>query len=294
VNVAFPPSQCAAEVDSACDLISLGRFTDRSGKIGVVGVMQCRRCHHAVSVPAITDVRFLYENRQSQDFQPDSKGLAHLIKDIAFKSQARKLLRQIEVFPTKLLDFGCGSGQFTRVVGELLSPTNVTGSDFFSDPPAELVGRPYVPISGLSALEESFDVVTAMHVLEHDDNVTNLLARISKLVIPGGRLVVEVPNVDCLWAKLFGRHWDAWYLPYHRTHFSRNSIIRLLESCGLEVISVHGATVPTMGRTIANMFRSRNNIFWLLCGIILHPVQWLGEKMTARPTSIRVIARKHG
>ena len=253
--------------------------------------MQCRRCHHAVSVPAIPDVRFLYENRQSQDFQPDSRGLVRWIKDIAFHSQARKLLKQLEVFPNKLLDFGCGSGQFTRVFGEIVSPISVTGSDFFSDPPAELVGRPYVPISKLSALEERFDVVTVMHVLEHDDDATNLLARISRMVAPGGCLVVEVPNVDCLWAKVFGRHWDAWYLPYHRTHFSRNSIIRLLENGGLEVISVHAATVPTMGRTLANIFRSRNNIFWLLLGIALHPVQWLGEKMTGRPTSIRVIAK---
>jgi hypothetical protein len=86
--------------------------------------------------------------------------------------------------------------------------------------------------------------------------------------------------------------WDAWYVPYHRNHFSRRSLVSLLDSSGLDVLFVHGVTVPTMGRTMANMFGRRNNLFWLLIGIALHPLQLIGETLSGQPTALRVIARK--
>jgi len=288
----FQFDRCAVKNDTSCDFVSLGKFTDKSGKIGHVSVMQCRHCRHAISLPAIPDVAFLYDNRESQDFQPDTRGLTRWIKNIAFRSGARKLLKQLDISPNKLLDFGCGSGHFTRLIGDLLPDVDVIGSDFFDDPPKELTDHSYIPIAQLSSLESNFDVVIAMHVLEHDDDIATLLTRISRMVSSDGRLVIEVPNVDCLWAKLFGRHWDAWYLPYHRSHFSRASLIQFLEHEGLEILSVHAITVPTMGRTFANIFRSNNNFLWLLLGIAAHPLQWFGEKLTGHPSAIRVISTK--
>jgi hypothetical protein len=54
---------------------------------------------------------------------------------------------------------------------------------------------------------------------------------------------------------------------------------------------MHDVTVPTMGRTFANYFNAKNNLFWLLIGIAFHPLQWLGEKLSGQPTAIRAIVR---
>ena len=131
-----------------------------------------------------------------------------------------------------------------------------------------------------------------MHVLEHDDDAAGLLATIAGYACQGGTVIIEVPNVDCVWSKWFGKFWDAWYLPYHRQHFTRGSLIKLMQRTGLEIQSVHGVSVPTMGRTFANMFGRPNNLFWLLLGIIGHPIQLMGEALTRRPSAIRVIATK--
>lgn len=291
-KVEFSPDRCALADDCPCEMVSLGHFTDKSGKIGDVSVVQCVHCHHAVSLPPIADVAFLYQGRESQDFQPRAIGLVRWIKDVAFRRQARRLIRQLGFAPKSLLDFGCGSGQFTRLLGDILSPERVTGSDFFDAPPPNLAGRAYIPMAAQPDHAGSFDVVTAMHVVEHDDDPVALLARISALAAPGGHVVIEVPNVDCVWAKFFGRHWDAWYLPFHRTHFSEASATRLVQIGGLELVSVHGATVPTMGRTVSNIFCGNNGLFWLLLGIALHPIQYLGEKISGQPSAIRLIARK--
>ena len=188
--------------------------------------------------------------------------------------------------------FGCGSGQFTSALGSLSPATEWTASDFFEDRPQELAGCAYVPNDRLEQRAEQFDLVVALHVLEHDDDTAALLARISSHAAPGGTVVVEVPNVECSWIAVFGRFWDGWYLPYHRHHFSRRSLVQTLERGGLEVLAVHGITAPTMGRSLANLLGARYNLFWLLLGIALHPLQIVGEAIGGQRTALRAVARK--
>jgi SAM-dependent methyltransferase len=119
----------------------------------------------------------------------------------------------------------------------MLPGTVVIGSDFHDEPPADLAGVPYIPMCDLGDEEGRFDMVLAMHVLEHDDDAAGLLDRITAMVRPGGTVVLEVPNIDCVWTSLFGGHWAAWYLPFHRTHFSPTSLKALVVSRGLKVVA---------------------------------------------------------
>lgn len=284
---------CAVRIGQECDCVSLGSFFDRSGMVGRIEVFQCVHCGHAITHPPIRDVAYLYSNRASQDYQPDTKNhLSRTIKEFAFRIQARKLIRQIGEPGKEALDFGCGSGQFTRVLGEMLPGTQLTGSDFYDAPPAELTRHRYVHHDVVTQQREKYDLVMAMHVLEHDDDAPGLLSKITTPARRGATVVIEVPNVECVWNRMLGRFWDAWYVPYHRHHFSRRSLVHLLEGNGLDVVRVHGVTVPTMGRTMANMLGRRNNLFWLLVGIALHPAQLIGEALSGQPSALRVIARK--
>lgn len=282
---------CFGDDATACQFASVGEFLDASGKMGPVEVHRCSRCGHGISLPPLGNVSFLYDSRESQDFQPASKGLSHLVKNFAFRRQAKKLLRQIGKPKEGILDFGCGSGQFTRVLGEVAG-TDVVGADMHPDAPPELDAARYLPPVELDGRRGTFGVVMAMHVLEHDDDADALLNEIASYARPGGKLVIEVPNVDCVWAHKFGKYWDAWYLPYHRQHFTRRSLVRLMERNGLRIDSVYAAAVPTMGRTFANICGSSNNLFWLLAGIVAHPVQLAGELVTQQPSAFRVIATR--
>jgi SAM-dependent methyltransferase len=275
-----------------CEFVSLGEFEDKSGKVGAVQVIQCRYCRIGVTTPALPDVAFLYDGRESQDFQPNTSRLARTIKQIAFGRQARQLLAQLPATPGMVLDFGCGSGLFTRCLGDILDPANVTGSDFHLEAPIELSGRPYLQIERLEEWAGTFDTVLAMHVLEHDDDALALLGRITGMVRVGGTVVLEVPNIDCVWTGLFGQAWDAWYLPFHRTHFSVASLKGLVARGNLELVAIHDATVPTMGRSLANLLHARNSLPFLFTGAALHPLQLIAEKLSGRPSALRVIAQR--
>lgn len=285
---------CAAGPGQPCDFRSLGAFEDLSGKVGEVAVLQCRRCGLGVSTPPLGNVAFLYEGRDTQDFRQDGSRLGHAIKNVAFRFQADALLAQLAARPARTLDFGCGSGQFTRCLGDRLGPQTVTGSDFEPSPPADLADRPYLAASALEPHQGTFDLVLAMHVLEHDDDAAGLLAQITAMARPGGTIVIEVPNIECVWVSVFGKAWDAWYLPFHRSHFSRAALRALAERAGYPVLAVHNVCVPTMGRSLSNLVGDNKGLFWLLAGIAAHPLQWLGEKLSGQPSALRMILRKPG
>lgn len=285
------PDPCPVLRDHACEWIDLGRFPDRSGKVGHVRAMRCAACGVGISRPAISDVAFLYADRESQDFQPRTDALTRTIKRFVFKRQAIGLLRRLRPAPRTIIDFACGSGLFTSAIHAAASGARVIGTDFHDTPPRELDGPAYVSLARVDELTCMGDLVLAMHVIEHDDDPTALLDKIRCLVAPKGALIVEVPNIDCVWIKIFGRYWDAWYLPYHRIHFNRNSLRALVEKAGLRVEKEENVSVPTMGRTLAHMLGCPNGLPFILIGAMLHPLQWAMEALTRRPVAIRVIAR---
>jgi SAM-dependent methyltransferase len=270
----------------------MGAFTDRSGLLGPVTVRRCRNCGLGVSWPPIPDVAFLYSDRSSQDFQGDTRGIALWIKQFVFERQAKRLISLTPPPRRRWIDYGCGSGLFTRVLHDAgAGAPEVIGMDFHPEPPRDLGPTPYRSFSDGDDLAGSADVVSAMHVLEHDDDPGRVLSALSSLARSGGTLVLEVPNIDCVWAGVFGRFWDAWYLPYHRVHFSRAALRALVESQGMTVLREDGVCIPTFGRTAANLLGRRNSLPFILAGALLHPIQWLGEALTSRPSGLRLIVR---
>jgi len=293
-NQAVPTASCPAEPGRPCDLGEPKRYPDRSGLVGSVSVLRCTQCGIGITDPPLPDVAFLYEERESQDFQPHTAGLARTIKDIAFRREARRLLKQVGKRPQRILDFGCGSGLFTRCLGDLLPEAVVVGSDFHPEPSEALKDRVYVPNDRLTSQQAKFDLILAMHVLEHDDNPALVLQRLKSFATEDCTFVFEVPNIDCVWAPFFGQAWDAWYLPFHRVHFSRTSLRATLERSGFAIVRQIDATIPSMGRSIANVLGTRNTLPLLLLGAILHPLQWIAELLSRRPSALRVIAQAHG
>jgi 2-polyprenyl-3-methyl-5-hydroxy-6-metoxy-1,4-benzoquinol methylase len=256
-------------------------------------IYRCTVCGHGVTRPAVKDVSAFYRGRESQDYQRADGPLAKTIKKFVFGRQARTLMRQLGSVPRSVIDFACGSGQFTMAVSDAL-PTSaaVVALDFFDEPPCNLGRIRYFGFGRLHEITETADLVTCFHALEHDDDPHRFIERLTALLAPRGRLVVEVPNVDCIWGALFGARWDNWYLPFHRVHFSRKSLRGLMERHDLEVILEMNVCVPTMGRSLALLARRKNNLFFLLLGATVHPLQWLLEALTARPSALRIVVRK--
>lgn len=288
-----PYQHCPGGPDSGCAFEAQPVVRIGSDEAEGIAVFVCTTCGHGVTRPAMPDVSALYEDRSSQDFQGQDGRIAAAIKDLSFTRQARRVLQSAGFTGGRLIDFGCGSGMLSSALAKVVPEgSTVTALDFHDAPPPLLAGADYLPFARAQHLEETADLVTCFHVLEHDDDSAAMLRRVTRFIKPGGVLVAEVPHVDCIWAGLFGENWDNWYLPYHRVHFSRASLRNLMVRAQLEVIREQDVSIPSIGRSLARAAGARNTLPFVMMSALAYPVQYLGEKLGGRPSALRVIARK--
>jgi SAM-dependent methyltransferase len=101
--------------------------------------------------------------------------------------------------------------------------------------------------------EASFDVVCAMHVLEHLPRVTDFLMTIARWVKPGGHLFVEVPNYRSVQRRNSGAAWVGLRPLEHVAHFTPATLSATLRRAGLEPVVVRTPTYlwPEQGLSFA-------------------------------------------
>ena len=83
--------------------------------------------------------------------------------------------------------------------------------------------------------EESFDVVTLWHVLEHLPRPVETLKKIRGLLTPSGLLVIALPNFNSIQARVFRGRWYHLEVPRHLYHFTPGVLRNLLEKEGFDV-----------------------------------------------------------
>jgi 2-polyprenyl-3-methyl-5-hydroxy-6-metoxy-1,4-benzoquinol methylase len=82
-----------------------------------------------------------------------------------------------------------------------------------------------------------FDVITMWDVLEHLHQPLENLREIERILKPDGLLVLRVPNVSSLDAKLFKRYWAGYDAPRHLYVFSPRTLEELLREAGFNPIN---------------------------------------------------------
>lgn len=91
--------------------------------------------------------------------------------------------------------------------------------------------------------DRSFDLVVVSHLLEHVYRPVDFLEGVRRVLAPGGSLLVAVPNLDSMMARLFGPYLLSGYsVPRHLVHFTPSSLHRTLESAGFDICEIR--TVP--------------------------------------------------
>ena len=138
----------------------------------------------------------------------------------------------------RLLDFGCGNGTFLLRMHQ--RGWKVTGLDV-SEQAVQRI-RTHLGLSVLAGSlphpelgDESFDVITMRHSLEHVHQPLEVLRAAYRLLAPNGKLIVSAPNIDSLPFKWFGRSWRGLDLPRHLTHFTPDTLQLMLARAGFEV-----------------------------------------------------------
>jgi SAM-dependent methyltransferase len=164
-----------------------------------------------------------------------------------YASQVRGVLRRATGLPARprLLDVGCGRG--LRLLTFREHGCEVEGTDFQPEL-AEYVRKQLgIPVT-CAAVEDlgrhfapaSFDLVTAIYVVEHVTDVMGLLTSCHDLLRPGGWLVAGIPLVDSVQAGVLRGRWlNAAEAPRHVTLPSQEGMRRACSAVGFDRVLFH-------------------------------------------------------
>ena len=159
---------------------------------------------------------------------------------------------------SRVIEIGCGSGATVRWLKQTGRIEKAWGMELFES--AALQARVHfdeVVVGDAEALIETvfpglqFDLMLCLDVLEHMVDPWRFLTRAQRLLAPGGRLIISVPNIRCarvlvpLVTRGQWRYADDGILD--RTHlrfFTRESALALASTAGLVVDRCMGSVLP--------------------------------------------------
>lgn len=272
--------------------VALNDGADFETGLGQFAVRECLQCgiQFTVPQPLAEDVHLLYDDRSSHDFD-DSASFVDKLRRYNNIRQLKRLPERFREAGKVSLDYGCGSGFFTRSMRQYLGG-RVIGSDFHETPPPLLCAAndvEYVADSALDTLHGTLDLIVCRNVLEHVVNPTAFISRLHGLLKPGGVLLIEVPNRRSVWTGLLGRYNFNYYLPRHLYHYDESSLARQLGA--FTILGRWLDHSPILGKSFASMFGRKISGF-AVAGLALLPLQMLLDAPLRRSSQLVVVAER--
>ena len=195
-------------------------------------IRQCAGCGMKITFNAKdeTHIGKYYQSEKYVSHSNTGKGIVNLLYHSVRKymlGRKRKLVEKVSGSRQgHVLDVGAGTGYFLnemithgwQVEGTEKSPeARKFASENFS---FELK-----PADDLfSFTDNSFDVITLWHVLEHVHLLNEYMHIFFRLLNPGGKLIIALPNWKSYDARHYGKFWAAWDVPRHLWHFAPEQI----------------------------------------------------------------------
>lgn len=143
------------------------------------------------------------------------------------------------LFTGRLLDVGCGKKPYRQVLGDGVEQW------IGLDVPTAASGRPSADVFG-SALEmpfgsAAFDVVLSTQVLEHVPTPATLILEASRVLKPGGHLILTAPQTNPLHEE-----------PHDYFRFTSHGLQFLVKNAGFDVVQLRplGGAIATVGQLV--------------------------------------------
>lgn len=189
-------------------------------------VVKCRNCSLVYVNPRPTehDIHRYYNEQFYNATETAEQAMAGL------RDRIEGMAAHLADYPKgRLLDIGCYRGEFIYHMSQ--SGWDVSGVEFSQTPP-NLFSQDiyYGDLAAAPFAASSFDVITIWAVFEHVYDPSKVLREVSRLLKPGGRVIILVPNFNSLPAR-FMHHDDV---PRHITMFTRKTLGRMLQEHGLQ------------------------------------------------------------
>lgn len=190
-------------------------------------------------LPDVSELVKYYETEEYISHTDSKRNLFekvyHLVRNYAIKNKITLINK--EQTKGQLLDIGCGTGDFLFAAkNNGWKVTGIEPNEKARNIANKKNNNSVFDNSQLNNLKEnSFDVITLWHVLEHLPNLENDILIFKKLLKPSGSLIIAVPNYNSFDANYYKEFWAAYDVPRHLWHFSQNSIKSLFNNFNINL-----------------------------------------------------------
>lgn len=222
-----------------------GRFT----------LEQCSSCGHIFQNPRLTPAGLDFYYR---DFY-DGLGLKlfKLMEEAVDPGQPSHqgrvdILKRFTT-PRAWLDVGAGRGHFCRLAREVWPDTVFDGLDQ-SVSVEEAQQRGWIDhgyrgkfIALASELTDRYDVISMHHYLEHTREPLDELDTAAKVLPAGGYLLIELPDPESSFGRVFGRWWLPWLQPQHQHMIPVRNLAPALADRGFSMVAIERGPAHQVG-----------------------------------------------
>lgn len=218
----------------------------RDWEYGVAGSYDYYQCSHCEGVqlnpfPDLEDLKLAYDIDYHGYAAGQKRGVIFSVMYAAKEGMFRRQMRRLVNSSSKVLDVGCGAGDFLDSM-QSLGISRLEGIDFSQEMIDKLIDRGITGYCGtfpqFNAEPGSYDLISMNNYLEHTLEPQQELTKAFDLLRPGAHLVGEVPGFDSWERRLFGRYWGGNHVPRHTYQFNADFLQRILQATGYQDVQI--------------------------------------------------------
>jgi SAM-dependent methyltransferase len=270
-----PATSGSATSTDRCDVCGDGAYRSLFWKRGWQFV-RCQSCGHVYVRLGLTDQEL--REAYATNFFSDGAYVDYVRDRPILEKNFRRYITLLREHSDSgfLLEVGCAYGFFLALAR---SQWQVRGVDINSDAVAYAQDRLALDVTcedflSISQGDATCDVVTLWDTIEHLRSPSAYIARIARLLKPGGIVALTTGDVGSLAARVLGRRWRLYYPPFHLHYFSRRTMTRLLEQHGLRVEAIKPfGFYRSVDLMLYRLFVYERPRRW---GAVYHAASWAG------------------
>ncbi|MBU0619371.1 class I SAM-dependent methyltransferase [Patescibacteria group bacterium] len=230
--------------------------TNKKTKDGLTGYNKCVSCLslYATSMPSAKKIteRINYWGKKFVGNPKNEPILQSNYERAGFLSKYTKKGKR------KLIDVGCGNGNFLRCAKQ--ANYDISGMDI-SSPIVEYLQALNVPLyNSLKSIKDKyFDIVTCFDVIEHTTNPRPFLTSIKRILKKDGLFMITTPNGAGVSATILKNRWWVLGPSDHYVLFNPRSLPMLLEKVGFTIINIQTDTLTQWFQSSCPIFNKVAN-----------------------------------